>query len=342
MSLDESLLIKKEDVIKEDISYNRGCGTYLRKLSPHIERFKALIKGSSSGEIEVKIRDLKSLMGEEFKDVVVNSFYSRVKDILLEFGIKVKLHHHYGANLILSLASEGEIRPSIDAGRERILKTAKNAGYDGTAEYFRDAPSERKRHLTDMRYDKENKFYLVYIGKKYIAPILYPGAIINKHSLGSRLTVSGYDWEASIIGLKIKHIGSHLQHGIVDDYERNFFQWSIGNNEIADVFLLTGWGNVEEVGEGREGRGGKGGLIKAWVFNKGDIINNREFWDRVSFLISTHKRSLKKYSEYEVSKEKLEKIRERLESVSQLDIDMDVDIDKVDIDVTKDESIDCN
>ena len=202
-------LVEKEDVIIEDVSPRSKFGSadlYSKKITPHIERFKSLIENSGTGEIEVKIKDIKNLMGEEFKDRNINSFYTMLKLILIENGIKVKLHHHYGANVILSFAPEEEIRPSIDIVRERMLKTAKNAGYTRYADYIRCHQLQIGRYKRNM-YNKEDKKYFVDIGRKYIS-IIFPDAIINWEAMANQHTVEkgGYDWISN--GLKIKHVSS--------------------------------------------------------------------------------------------------------------------------------------
>jgi IS1 family transposase len=299
-------LVEKEDV--EDISPRSKFGSddlYRKKIVPHIERIKSLIENSSTGEIEVKIKDLKNLMGEEFKDRNVNSFYSMLKLILIENGINVKLHHHYGANVILSFAKEEEIRSSIDIVRERMLKTAKNAGYDRYADYIRNYQMQKRRYKTNM-YDKEDKHYFVTIGRKYISAI-FPNAIINWDLMANVHTVEkgGYDWISN--GLKVKHLASTLRHKVdppsmgKKGFERDLFQWYIANNNKADAFILTAWDNSENLD-----------LMKAWFFNKGDIVNSKEFWNRTSFLISTSDRSMDKYCEYEVDDDKLDLIRNKI------------------------------
>lgn len=302
-------LIKEEDVVIEDNNRQRNKfdGLYVKAIGPHIERLKSLIKDSSNGEIEVKIKDFKNLMGEEFKDRDINSFYSMIKLILIESGIKVKLYHHYGANVILSFAKENEIRPSIEINRERLMKTAKKAGYERYADYKRNVPSVKKAHPLNM-YDKESKQYFVTIGRKYVS-IIFPNAIINWDSIANQHTVDkgGYDWTTSD-GLKVKHMASTLRHKVDQPkawggkgFERDLFHWGIGNNNRADVFMLTAWGDSKNLD-----------LMKAWIFEAHEIVNGKEFWDRTSFLISTHDRSIDKYSKYEVDEVTLDLIRNKI------------------------------
>jgi hypothetical protein len=317
----EDMIIKKKDtIIKEDIrnvtNDNVGyAGVYRENISPFIERFKNLIKDSSSGEIELKIKDIKNMMGDEFKDRDVTSFYMMLKVILIESGIKIRLHHWYGANVILSFAPEGEVKSSIEIVRERMLKSAKNAGYDRYADYARNLPSHKKKYSLNI-YNKEDKHYFVYIGRKYIAKELFPNAIINWDVMTNRYTgdKGGYDWISD--GLKIKHLASTIRHRADipkvlgrEGFERDIFQWGIANNNRADAFILTAWDDSTNLD-----------LMKAWIFGAHEIVNGKEFWDRSSFLISTHKRSILKYSKFEINDDKLEHIRRKIRDEKQINV----------------------
>ena len=305
----EDMIVKKEDVIKikeEDINveqlFNKRDRLYLKRLGPNVEKLKSLIKDSSSGEVEFKIKDIKNMMGDEFKDRNVTSFYSMIKTILIESGINVKLYHHYGANVILSFAKDGEVRPYIEVVRERLLKVAKNAGYESYRDYIRNTQAQRRNRMRSnaTMHDKDSRHYFVGIGRKYVS-IIFPNAIINEFALTNRYSEEkgGYDWISD--GLKVKHQSSTLKHKVDEDGERDVFQWGINENNRADVFVLTAWENSENLN-----------LFKAWIFDAREIVNNKEFWNRSSFLISTHKRSIDKYSKYEVDDEKLDLIRNKI------------------------------
>ena len=293
MVFDENMLIPKEDVI-----VNQRLELYRNKILPYIDVFKNSIE-YGNGKTEIKIKDLKNLMGEEFKDKEMTSFYSMIKTILIESGISVKLHHWYGANVILSFAKEDEIRPSIEIVRERTLKTAKNAGFLNWTEYRRRLKSYIKARGAYTE-DGNGKFYSVNIGRRFIVSILFPGCIINEKSI-DRYSLDGYDWVTSD-GLKVKHVICHLKHSVdKEGFERDSFQWGIYKNNVADIFVLTGWENGDDLE-----------LIKGWIFDKEEVVNGRKFWDRESFLISTHDRSINKYSKYEVDNDNLELIRNKI------------------------------
>ena len=311
MVLNTSMLIKEEDVkvvTKEDIEveqlFNKRDRLYLRKIGPNLEKLKSLIKDSSSGEAELKIKDIKNMMGDEFKDRDITSFYTMIKTILIESGIKVRLHHHYGANVILSFASEGEVRPYIEVVRERLLKVAKNAGYESYRDYIRNTQAQRRNRMRSnaTMHDKDSKHYFVDIGRKYVS-IIFPNAVINEFVLTNRYSEEkgGYDWVSN--GLKIKSITSTLKHRIDESNkeDRELFQWGINSNDRADVFILTGWKDAENLE-----------LMKAWIFDAHEIVNKKEFWNRSSFLISTKKRSINKYSKWEVDEDKLDLIRNKI------------------------------
>ena len=318
MVLDTNMLIKKEDVKVED----KRDRLYLRKIGPYIESLKSLIKDSSNGEVELKIKDIKNMMGNEFKDRDVTSFYTMIKTILIESGINVKLHHHYGANVILSFAKENEIRPYIEVVRERMLKVAKNAGYENYRDYLRNTQAQRRNRIkSDMTmHDKDSKFYFVNIGKKYIANELFPGAVIDEHFGANQYTeYGGYDWTTND-GIKVKHLASTLIHRVdkSNNEDRELFQWGIKENNRADVFILTGWDNSENLG-----------LMKAWIIDAKEIVNGKEFWNRGSFLISTHPRSINKYSKYEVDEECLDLIRNKILVDQEIEKEIIIDDEKI-------------
>lgn len=301
-------LIQKEEMIKSHGTFNDP--TYREKILPNIEEFKRLI-GDGNGKTEIRMRDIRNIIGyEKYKDKSDNNLYLKMQDILREFGINVQMRHHYGCNLVLTLVGDNsEIIKESEAIRIRNDKVAKGAGYLDYADYCRNKISYRKIRNTDMRFDEDNKFHMMYVGKKYMAPELFPGAIINNRSTGCRFNLQGgYDWEVN--GVKVKHLACHIRHSTGGKgFERDYFQWNIGRNEEAGIFLLTGWGNV-----------GSLDLMKAWIVDAKEIVNKREFWDRTSFLISTHDRSIGKYLKFEVDEVRLDQIREILENAKQFDV----------------------
>ena len=301
-------LIPKEDVIKDHTFV--ADPDYRKKILSHIEEFKRLI-GGGNGKTEVKMRDIRNILGyEEYKNRSDNNLYLKMRDILLEFGIKTQMYHHFGCNLLLTFVNdESEIIKESEAVRIRNKNVAKKYGFSSWGEYILDRPSYRVTRTTDMRFNEENKFHMTYIGKKYIANELFPGAVINKRSTGCRFNLQGgYDWEVN--GIRVKHAASHIRHTTDGNgFERDFFQWGIGKNEEADAFLLTGWGNV-----------GTLDLMKAWIIDAKEIVNSREFWVRTSFLISTSDKSISKYSKFEVDEIRLEKVRDKLVTVSQIEV----------------------
>ena len=294
MTFDKNMLIPKEDMIsKKEVIYKE-------KISPFIGNFKELIK-KADGKTEIRMKDIRDMFGgEEFKNKSDMTLYSRIKDILLENGIKVQLHHHYGANLIMTLVGDkSEIVNGTEAGRLRRENTAKNAGFLNWTYYRR-----RLKSYIHMRgaytEDGNGKFYSVNIGRRFIVSILFPGCIINEKSI-DRYSLDGYDWVTSD-GLKVKHVICHLKHSVdKEGFERDSFQWGIYKNNVADIFVLTGWENGDDLE-----------LIKGWIFDKEEVVNGRKFWDRESFLISTHDRSINKYSKYEVDNDNLELIRNKI------------------------------
>lgn len=306
MTLDKSMLIAGDCVI-EDRTFETNF--YRPNILPHIDVFKSLIV-QGGGEALIKMRDIRNMIGyDKCKNKADNNMYLKVRDTLLEFGIKVKMYHNFGLNLIMTFADDSEIVKAIDVTRKREANVAQKAGFLNWNEYCKNKPSYRAARMTDMRYDEDNQFHFVYIGRKYIAQELFPGAIINEKSLGGKYSsISGYDW--TINGVKVKHFASRLRHSVDDEgFERDYFQWGILNNNVADAFLLTGWGSV-----------GSLNLMKAWIIDAKEIVNRGEFWNRSSFLISTHDRSIKKYSKFEVNDSRLEKIRKSLADREELEV----------------------
>ena len=195
-------LIPKEDMVKSHGMF--ADPNYRNKILPRIEEFKRLI-GEGDGKILVKMRDIRNILGyEKYKDKSDNNLYLKMRDIFLEFGIKVQLYHHHGCNLILTLVNdESEIIKESEAVRIRNDKVAKKAGFSRLGEYILNRPSYRITRTTDMRFDEDNKFHLMFIGKKYMASILFPGAVINKRSTGCRFNLQGgFDWEVNRIKVK--------------------------------------------------------------------------------------------------------------------------------------------
>jgi hypothetical protein len=308
MKLNENMLIKKEDMIdKKEVIYKE-------KTLPYIDLFENLIK-KGGGKTEIRMKDIRNILGwEELKNKSDMTLYSRLKDILLENGIKIRLHHHYGANLVMAFVSdESEIINGTEVGRLRRENTAKNSGFLNWTEYRR----RLKSHIDVHGVYAENgsgKFYSVNIGRQFIAPILFPGCVINEKSI-DRYSLGGYDWTTNN-GIKVKNIITHLKHSVdKEGFERDYFQWNIYENDVADIFVLTGWGNGDGLELELELE-----LIKGWIFDKEEIVNGRKFWKRMSFLISTHKRSILKYSKFEIDNDKLEVIKKKIRDMEQIDV----------------------
>jgi cell division protein FtsB len=247
MVLNENMLVSKEDV-SIDTRTLIPRDTYRSRISPYISMFKELIR-KGNGTTEIKLRNIREFLGSDFKWKKEYTIYMMLKDILLEFGICTEVRHYYGFNVVMTFAGDNEkIIDSTDIARERRQKMAENAGFKEYRDYLKNTPSQKARRQTNMG-NKDCKFYFVNIGKKFIAPILFPGAVINEYSFGGNKTIGGYDWTTSD-GIKVKHIASTLKHRVDkpevegrEGFERDLFQWGIGNNNRADVFILTAWDN---------------------------------------------------------------------------------------------------
>lgn len=308
----DKMLYIGEDDIKVRVIDNIGIfgvrGVFRPAILPFIEHFKKLIeesekeKGKGNGKIEIRMRNIRDMMGYEFKGDKHNdnTLYYRLKDTLLEFGVKVQLHHHFGANLIMSFANENEIISAKDAMRLRHEKTALRAGYLNIASYQRNKRSYRAKWGKMEESPNCSLYFGNWIEKVFVSK-MFPDAEYNTNILGSAAD-SGWDFKCKD-GTRIKHIASCLRTGVGGDgYIKEYWGWNIDENYDADVFVLTGWKDRKSLE-----------LLHAWIMKKLDIVNCREFWNRKSFAINNHKWSLNKYSKFEIKGERLEILRRSID-----------------------------
>lgn len=303
----------KVDIIDKDKDFaffKMRESHYRDKLSSHVDEFKKMIR-DNGGKAVIKLRYIRDILGsgyQTYEEKSDNAISSRVKETLLEYGIKANTYHHFGANLIMIL-TDANYADVIELQRMRYLKTAIRAGFDTHAEYARHSPARQKNLKLGLMEDAiDCSHYLGgYVERKFVSSI-FPDAEPNPIPLGP-YSKRGWDWkykndkrseegneEGNII--KIKHIASTLRV-IYDPNDLNWttgkirrrelFQWGIYENQDADVFIMTGWKDRKSLE-----------LLHAWVIDKNDIVNGRRFCDRQSFAINNHKFSLKKYSKYEI------------------------------------------
>jgi hypothetical protein len=296
---------------------NRGRYIYKKALLGYIDEWKKKISESPDEKIVVRLKYIRNkVLGFGFENKSDNSIYSRIRFILLEYGIDVRLKHHYGANLILSLAREDDIISDRERARTERKRCAVKAGFSNWCEYVKDTCAYKKRTVTDMRFDEENKLHFTYLARKFI-PELFPGAVINNLSLGGKNSQGGYD--CIINGLKIKHIAARRQYIIkIDQFGREHewegWHWNILGNNVPDYYLLLGYGDSRENLE----------IVRGWLIPTKDRIRRREFWNREGFTIRTDKGpQLMEMSQYEIDHDKIEKIRKIIKKLAPTVIDID-------------------
>ena len=269
--------------------YKMRISDYRNRLSGHIEDFKNMIR-NGGGQVEIKLKYIRKILGEgygTYEDKSDDAIYFRLKNLLLEYGISVRLHHHYGANLIMSFIDISNI-DIIEMQRMRYLKSARRAGFLTNAQYKRyGQPGYRsKLKFGTMEEAIETSMYLgSYIKKEFISKI-FPGAMSNPVPLGPYSTRS-YDWVCKRVvksgkeneekeDIKIKCLASTIRtrdeldvswkDGSIKERIRKEFHWNISENKESDVFVLTGWKDRKSLE-----------LLKCWVIGKNDIINDRKF-----------------------------------------------------------------
>ena len=306
-------LIAKEDMIVDSVKdqyYDKGVSfkekhsLYKEAILGYIGGWKKDIEESPTGQITVRMRHIRdNILGEDFKEKTDRNIYDRLRSILLEYGIYVNLKHHYGANLVMSLAREEDIISDRERSRIQYMKTAKNAGFDLTGDYCKSYPSYEK-DTTPCNVDLRCPKYIgLYIEEKLMK--IFDGA--SKNPIPSNLFGAGaWDWKCKN-GVLIKYIGACLQYRIKinksngKEYEWTGWQWAILRNNVPDFFLLVAYG------ESRENLD----VMNAWFVPSKDVVRTKKFWDREGFSIRCDKKKqLLEMKKYEVDKDKLEKIRE--------------------------------
>jgi hypothetical protein len=283
-------------------------------IRPHIIWFKEQIKNSSEGVIRLRIIDLKNEMGKDFVEKDDVTVYSRLKDILLENGIKVVMGHLENKDklLIMSLAKEEDIVSSADASYARHKKTADRQGVT-YAEYTSNE-HYRNRGVVPQSENIDCPLYFgEYIEKKYVSRMFDEPTVFEypKDDMGRIIdNRKPYDFLCKR-GLKIKHVASCLRRKKSDNTEfavggiREYWGYLIRRNSIPDYWVLSGWDNRESLEP-----------MYVWVIKKDEIIENQlvkmknvPFYNRDSFTIYLNIKGINKMSKYEVSS-KLDKLKE--------------------------------
>jgi hypothetical protein len=306
-------LVGKEVMIADIVKNNSNDGInhryntyslYKEAILGYIDGWKSEIEKSPDGQIMVGIRHIRdNILGEAFKEKTDMNVYNRIRFVLLEYGIEIKLKHHYGANLIMSLAREEDIISDRERSRIMHAETVKKAGFDKSGDYYKSYPSYSK-DTTPCDVDLKCPKYLgSYIEEKLMK--IFDDA--SKNPIATNLFGAGaWDWKCKN-GVLIKYVASCLHYRIKIDklngkeYEWTGWHWAIARNNVPDFFLLVGYG------ESRENLD----VVNAWFVPSNDIVRTKKFWNRESFSIRTDKKKqLIEMKQYEVGEDKLNKMRE--------------------------------
>jgi hypothetical protein len=307
-------LIEKKDMIVDSVKdqyYDKDDGIkhrykvsslYKEAILGYVEKWKSEIEKSPDGQITVRIRHIRdNILGKGFENKNDFNIYSRLRLIVLEYGIRVVLKHHYGANLLMFLAKEEDIMSDKERTRISCEQTAIRTGYLTYGDYSKNRKSNRDKHVA-CDVDLNCTRYLgTFVEEKLMK--IFDGASKNPiRGLGS-----GYwDWKCNN-DMLIKYVAASLCYRIKIDnlsgkeYEWKGFHWAILRNDAPDFFLLVGYGESREDLD----------IENAWLVPCSDIIRTKKFWDRESFTIRCDKKKqLLEMKKYEVGKDRLEKMRE--------------------------------
>lgn len=286
---------------------------YEKAIQQHIPWLKEQIVASKNGEINVKVKILAKEMGEEFVKLTDIAIYSRLRDILLEHGIKVEMTHVTGnikdKILIMRMADESEIISARDAVHMRAINVAKKRGYTSTTEYRNEMNHEMGRFSAYSDNSECPTYFGQYIEEKYVSQIFdHPVPFeFPKDELG-RITDNHkpYDYLCKK-GLKIKMVSSvcHTSPSKVSKVTGDmlpYFEYAIRKNSVPDYYILSAWDNRESLDP-----------LFVWIIKSNEIFittqSRKLFWDRENLSISFNENGIKKMKQYEAN-DKLDKLKE--------------------------------
>jgi len=315
-----------EDKDKDNVRDECGKYRYRGAVEGYVDEWKRKIGESPDGKIVVRIRYIREdILGKWFEDKSDMAIYMRVKHILLEYGIDVRLKHHYGANLVMTIANEGDI--ISDNERARIVRetNAKKLGFDNFFEYKRTTEGYKRDHTPYYEDFGCTKYIGLYIEKKIMNAVFEDAEKnpITTSLLGAAL----WDWKTKD-GILIKHIASCYHYDTKinksngKEYEWEGYHWNTYRNKVPHFYLLIGYNDDRENLD----------INNAWLIPTKERIRRREFWDREGFSIRCDKGAqLLEMKKYEIGNEKLNEIRKIIRQFSPIVID----IDDIHIDIRK-------
>ena len=208
----------------------------------------------------------------------------------------------------LELIKEGKVINPTDIKRKETEYYIKKAGCKTVTEYLNNCA--QNRGFKD--YNECHREYTYNIGRRQIADnpdcSSYFGVYIAENyiiqtfedPIKMPLNNPGFDWLCKK-GLKIQCKARCLNYS---NSTCNFI-FPIKRNNIADLFICSGWDNRDSLIP-----------LHIWIFHKNDIVkygrgysNKREFWKRESFSITNNPTGLKKFERWEVT-DRLDKLKE--------------------------------
>lgn len=284
---------------------------YRKVINPHVAWIKDQIDKSKDSIVRVKIKGVRDTMGSDFTNKHDNTIYSRLKDILLENGIKVRMGHVENKEKLLimeNVKDKSEIITTADARYKRGMITSNNQGL--TVSEYINKTNYATRYIGPESENKSCPLYFGdYIEKKYVMqifedPILFEykkddmGRIIDK--------IKPYDYICKK-GLKIKHIASCVR---IDEFHLSsymgdpipYWGYLIKKNNIPDYYILSAWNDRNSLEP-----------LYVWIIMGDEIFitqrSQKPFWDRATFVIYDTRKGIDRMSKYEVTN-KLERLKE--------------------------------
>ncbi len=284
---------------------------YRKTITPHLPFFKEQIDKNKDKCVIFKIKDIRNEMGSDFTDKHDNTIYSRLRDILLENGIKVMMDTHKDGDklLIMKTAKPEEIISTAEIRKIRQQKAAINAGFSSPTEYV-----NNRNYIIGIYQgpESENKgcarYFGEYIEQKYVSqifedPIPFKGPHCGQHC------EKKYDFECKN-GFKVKHIASCVR---IDNYHVSYsgdpipyWGYLIRKNNVPDYWILSAWDNRESLEP-----------LYVWIINGHQEFktrysyreNNKPFWDRATWIVRATNKGIDRMSKYDAS-DKLNQLKE--------------------------------
>lgn len=282
--------------------------SYRKAITPHIDSFKSRIK--CRGRVIISIKDVRRLLGDDFADKHNVTIYSRVKDILLENGIKVTMGHNGNRQklLIMKNAKHDEIITTADAGHKKRMITSKNQGL--TASEYANKLNYATKYLGPESENKDcSRYFGNYMEKKYVMQIFEDPIPFEyeKDKMGRIIDrTKPYDYICKK-GLKIKHIASCIRTDklhVISCFGDPLLYWEylIKNNNVPDYYILSAWNDRDSLEP-----------LYVWIIRGDEIFitqrSQKPFWDRSTFAVYDTRKGIDRMSKYEATN-RLEQLRE--------------------------------